>query len=178
MARPESFIGFRIRTARFFDRDLLKAISNGHKRALSKFGAFIRSDAKRSMRTARVRKRRKGTRQVVRKGVVVRIAKSGSPEGTPPRAIYGHIKRFLFFEFDDSKGPNVVVGPWKLQEKTRTKHPVPAIHEQRKKSHAFVRRRIKGKTVNQRYPQRPYMVPAFEKNKKKLRGLYRDVIRR
>lgn len=172
---PPSFIQMRLRKARFFDRDIFRGVEEGHKRALARFGAFVRSDARKSMRNARVRKTARNTITTRRKGKQVRVSRKPSAPGTPPRAVQGDIKRFLFFEYENK---NVVIGPWKLPHKTKTRHPVPAMHEQRHPSHAIVRRRFKRRTVTQRYPQRPFMVPAFEKNKKKLPGLYKDTVKR
>ena len=72
----------------FFDKDLRTATDRGVKRALSKFGAFVRTRAKSS-----IRKRKKI-----------------SEPGSPPSSHTGKLKRLIFFGYD-AKNYSVVVGP-------------------------------------------------------------------
>ena len=189
----KSFIQMRLTKVKYFDRDIFQAISEGHRKALSKFGAYVRSDAKKLLRTAKALKpksfsrfglteKSKGTISLKRRGKYIRVSGNPSKPGTPPRSVRGQLKKFLDFEYEDTFIPDVVIGPVKLPQRPNllSKHPVPAIHEQRKSSHAIVRRRTKKNVkIRQRYPQRPYMVPAFEKNKKKvqLKRIYTNVIK-
>ena len=74
-----------------FDRNVFRGVKKAHLKALSKFGAFVRSDAKRSMRQARALKRTTktaATRKVILRGKTSQIRKRGSKPGTPPRAIH------------------------------------------------------------------------------------------
>ena len=72
----------------FFTKELLDATDKGTKRALSKFGAFVRQRAKSS-----IRKRKKI-----------------SAPGSPPSSHTGKLKRAIFFGFDKERN-SVVVGP-------------------------------------------------------------------
>lgn len=202
----QSYMQRRLKKIKFFDRDVLKGISVGHAKALARFGAYVRSDAKRSLRTARSLdksiasgRRKKGTKGTIRVyrpawktdkmgGVIdeggkkIRILRNPSTPGSPPRSIKGQLKRFLFFSYDDSNGPNVVVGSeWLPQAKNLvSKFPVPAMHEQNSPLHKYVTRRKKKNSglVAQKYPERPYMKPAFASNIPKLPTIYKDVIKK
>ena len=87
-----SFKGIEIRlppNAVFFDsRELMQEVDQAERNALSKFGAFTRSDARKSMRRG----------------------KRPSRPGETPRVVRGFVKRFLFFAYDRFKA-SVVVGP-------------------------------------------------------------------
>lgn len=90
----------------FFDRaKVLSALDRAEARFMSRFGAFVRSDARRSMRKS----------------------KSGKPSkpGRPPKAHSGELKRFLFFVYD-RRNHDVVIGPIRLP---RTRYAVPGIQE-------------------------------------------------
>lgn len=78
----------------FDDKAILKAVDKGTRKALSKWGAYVRSDARRSLRNAK--KNRPNSRP-----------------GEPPRLHTGELKRFLFFAYDLAS-KSVVVGPQKL----------------------------------------------------------------
>ena len=135
--------------AQFFDRKVLDRLDAGERRVLNKIGANIRSDARRSMRT------RKGRAS----------AKSPpSPAGTPPRSRKGQLKKFLFYWYD-ARAHDVIVGPIRLP---RTRIAVPGVHE-----HGAV---VHTQKHVMRYPARPYMVPALEKNRRKGLAMYRNVL--
>lgn len=73
----------------FFDRPaVVNAMSKANKRALSKAGAFIRTNAKRS-----IRKRKKV-----------------SQAGQPPSSHSGELRKLIFFSYD-FKNDSVVIGP-------------------------------------------------------------------
>lgn len=82
---------FDIQSAKklFFDRAAVKnAVDRGTRKALSKFGAFVRTRARSSIR------KRKAT----------------SKPGSPPSSRTGTLRKLLFFAFD-SRAKSVVVGP-------------------------------------------------------------------
>lgn len=78
----------QIKTA-FFDTPAVKdAIDAGTRKVLSKFGAFVRTRAKSSIRTR----------------------KKSNPPGQPPSSHEGSLKRLIFFAFDPAT-KSLVVGP-------------------------------------------------------------------
>lgn len=78
-----------IKFSSFFDRAIVKnAISNASRKILSKAGAFVRTTARRSIRTRK---------------------KSASP-GSPPSSHLGLLKRLIYFGYDAER-ETVVVGP-------------------------------------------------------------------
>lgn len=81
----------------FTDDVVVKAVDKGVRKALSKWGAFVRSDARNSMR--------KATKNV-----------TASRPGEPPRVHSGELKRFLYFVWDPKK-KSCVVGPMRLKKK-------------------------------------------------------------
>ena len=87
----------------FFDRErVMRAAERAQVRLLSKFGAFVRTTAQRSMR-----QRKKGS----------------SEPGQPPLAHSGELRKLLFFSFDPIT-KTVVVGPLGFK-----KSDVPHLHE-------------------------------------------------
>jgi len=155
----------------FFDRKVVTQRADKMRvRGLARFGAMVRTVARRSMR---------------------RRQKPSEP-GTPPSAVQGHLRDFLFFAYD-AAGANgngsVVVGPAGFKRSV-----VPALHEfggdvagngrvvwmtrkpGRDSKGRFVTAGKERVTLNGniRYPARPYMRPALEKIKPKFAGLFRD----
>lgn len=73
----------------FFDTALVDAaVERGAKRALSRFGAYVRTRARTSIRTR----------------------KRASRPGQPPSNHTGHLKKLIYFGYDTQK-KSVVVGP-------------------------------------------------------------------
>jgi len=73
----------------FFDRKAVTdAIDAGTRKVLSKFGAYVRTRAKTSIRTR----------------------KKSSPPGQPPSSHAGDLKRLIFFAYD-TEGKSLIVGP-------------------------------------------------------------------
>ncbi|MBI1375806.1 MAG: hypothetical protein GC159_24110 [Phycisphaera sp.] len=92
--------GFEI-TKLFFDRQAVAGkVDRTKRKVLSRFGAFVRRTARRS-----IRKRKKS-----------------SPPGSPPSSHTGLLKRFIFFGYDPGK-ESVVIGPVQLTQKGRGEVP-------------------------------------------------------
>ena len=80
----------------FFDRDgLVQKTNAATRRALSKFGAFVRTRARSS----------------------IRPGKKPSAPGRPPRSHTGLLKKFIFFGYDPA-AQSVVIGPARLNKST------------------------------------------------------------
>lgn len=136
----------------FFDTaKVKKAVSNGTRKVLSKFGAFVRTTAKHS-----IRKRKKV-----------------SEPGHPPSSHGGLLRRYILFGYDRER-KSVVIGPMRLNQKVGdapqaleyggTSTVVEGLHGQRRK------RRVK-------IAARPYMGPALEKERPKLPALWANSVR-
>ena len=151
-------VSFREAKAAFFDRQsVLSAADKAKIQALSKFGAFVRSDAQRS-----IRKRKKA-----------------SSPGTPPTNRTGILKKFIFFSYDLTQ-ESVVIGPVRLNGRES-----PDTLQALEYGGRFTRyrgRRASGGGKRQRvpyaasYPARPFMQPALAKNHTKLTGMWRAAI--
>jgi len=141
-------IGFDIKRM-FFDRQaVISKVEAATRRVLSRFGAFVRRSAKSS-----IRKRKKP-----------------APPGQPPSSHTGLLKKFIFFGYDADRR-SVVIGPTRLNQKGRGEAP-PLLEYGGK---ATLVRRGKKKRVT--YQARPYMGPAFEKEKPQLPAMWRGSVR-
>jgi len=142
-------MNFKSALSGFFDRKkVMSAVDKATGRVLSRFGAFVRQTAKSS----------------------IRRRKNPSKPGQAPTSWIGLLKKFLFFSFDRSKR-SVVIGPARLNKPSND---APEVLEH---GGTASRRDRKGKRRTTRYRARPYMGPAFEKEKKQLPRLWRDSVR-
>jgi hypothetical protein len=117
------------------------------RRAFSRFGAFVRTTARRSIRPA-------GKRGKV------------SKPGEPPRSRTGLLKRFIFYSFDFGRR-SVVIGPQRLTGRNKGNAPRLLEHGGTAKS-----RRHTAKI-----DARPFMGPAFDKGKQKLASFWKHTIK-
>ena len=141
----------------FFDKPaVMRAVSEASRKILSKFGAFVRTSAKSS----------------------IRQSKSASKPGEPPHSHSGLLKRFIFFGYDTAQA-SVVVGGERLTG--RNKGEAPSILEHGGTANLMVL----SKSERKRYPKgkkihilpRPYMNPALEKNIDLLPAMWRDSVK-
>jgi hypothetical protein len=133
----------------FFDRGkVIAAMDRATRKALSKFGSFVRQRAKTSIRK--------------RKGI--------SPPGGPPYSHVGHVRKFLFFSYDADR-KSVVIGPARLGG-TVDPAALPAL-EYGGTSTGIV----KGKRRSISVRARPFMGPAFEAERPGLAAMWRDSVK-
>lgn len=137
----------------FFDRDkVLRAVDDATRRRLSRFGAFVRTRAQRSMR------RRRGV----------------SKPGSPPYSHSGELRKLLYFGFD-AEARSVVIGPVPFKEGE-----VPELLEfggdvPRQRWNWDTRRRD-GDEYLAHYEPRPFMRPAFEAELGKVPDLFKNAV--
>lgn len=162
----------------FFDRPaVVKAMGRATTTALNRFGGYVRSVARRSMR------RRKN---------------GHSQPGQPPFAKSGELRDLLFYAYDP-KTRSVVVGP--LGFRTRSGLPVPALHEfggtrtgrkgetmdvknpvgrdpktGRFYSRGFYRVSVEGKVL--KFPPRPFMNPALKASIPRFALMFKGTVSR
>lgn len=137
----------------FFDAEaVVRALDKASRKALSKFGAFVRTSARGSIR------RRKGS----------------SKPGQPPHAHQGDIKKILFAYDAGSQG--VVIGPIRFNKPGMApkimEHGGSVVIERKQKRTGRVTR----KTVQ--VAARPFMAPAFMKELPRLPEQYRNQMNR
>lgn len=142
-------MSFNFSALLFFDRPAVEsAVDKATKKALSKFGSFVRKTARQS-----IRKRKRISR-----------------EGEPPTNRLGTLKRFIFFAYEpDSK--SVVIGPERLSKIGNA----PQALEYGGRS-MFFNKRI-GKVVSSEIKEHPYMRPAFAENLPKAAACLRGEIK-
>lgn len=128
-------VGFNIKGAKklFFDaQKVVTAAEKAERRALSKFGAFVRTTAKRSIRKARQKKIAELTpeerrsweiRKEIgkRKGFKARRPLKASEPGEPHRYRAGLIKKHIFFLWDKAN-KSVIIGPARLSKRGDAPH--------------------------------------------------------
>jgi hypothetical protein len=147
-------IGLRAGQAKglFFDsKKVMAATTKAERRVLSRFGAYVRRSARSSIR------KRKGT----------------SAPGQPPSSHTGLLKRFIFFAYEPRRR-SVVIGPARLNQKTG--EALPAL-EHGGPVRIVSRRKVARRRRIIRIRPRPFMGPAFEREKPKLPAMWRDSIR-
>ena len=135
----------------FNHKKVIAATDKATRSVLSRFGAFVRRTARSS----------------------IRRRKKASAPGRPPSSHTGLLKKFIFFGYDASR-KSVVIGPAKLSGKNTG---IPRTLEMGGSSLMQIEKkgkRIKKKTA---IAARPYMGPAFEKEKPKVPAMWRDSIR-
>jgi len=144
-------IGFDVKRMFFNSKIVRSKTDKATRRVLSKFGAFVRQTAKRS-----IRKR-----------------KNASQPGKPPSGHIGLLKKFIFFGFDVIRR-SVVIGPVRLSQKGRGEAPSALEHGGIVMMQS---RRRGGKRTRTRIRPRPFMGPTMEKEKPKLSAMWRDSIK-
>lgn len=157
-------------TRSFFDRPaVVRAMSATTRAVLSKFGAFVRTRAKSSIRKARQKTLGEMTPDEI---LAYRIAateakRAGRPRpkrplassrpGEPPRSVLGYLRKFIYFAWDP-QAKSVVVGPAQFGGAGGQ---APRVLEEGGRAVLY-----NGQTITIR--PRPYMRPAFDAE---LRGL-------
>ena len=144
-------IGFDVKRMFFDTKTVRSKTDKATRRVLSKFGAFVRQTAKRS-----IRKRKKT-----------------SEPGKPPSSHTGLLKKFIYFGFDVVRR-SVVIGPVRLTQKGRGE--APSVLEYGGIVTMRPRRRA-GKKRRANIRPRPFMGPAMEKEKQQLPALWRDSVK-
>jgi len=133
----------------FFDRRVaIDRVDAATRRVLSKFGAYVRRSARSS-----IRKR-----------------KRPSAPGRPPSSHTGLLRKFIYFAFDPDRR-SVVVGPVQLHRRASG---VPLVLEYGGRTTVRSYRQARKVTIL----PRPYMRPAFEKNKTMLPAMWTGSVRR
>ncbi len=105
---------------------------------------------------------RRGARSSIRKRRAI------SQPGSPPSSHTGLLKRNIFFVYERQRA-NVVIGPILLNSASDA----PALLEHG----GNVTRRRRGKQVRMTYRPRPFMGPAFERERPKLPAMWKDSVR-
>lgn len=152
----------------FFDRQKVQgAVEKAKLRVLSKFGRYVWTRAKTSIKKApadrtKAKVRNEAGRKVFQK-------QSASQPGNPPFDRGGPLKRMLFFARDEATG-GVVVGPMIFPSKVKG---TPARLEFGG-TLRIVKRGRKARTAN--YLPRPFMAPALEAERSKFADLFKDAV--
>jgi len=147
-------IGIKIDQAKgmFFDAPkIVRSVDAATRRVLAKFGAFVRTAAKSS-----IRKRKKA-----------------SVPGSPPSSHTGLLKKFIYFGYDATKR-SVVIGPARLNSTAGT---APEALEYGGTSRITTYRREKRTTVSAKIATRPFMRPALAKELPKLPAMWTNSVK-
>ena len=135
-------LGMQIKTMFFDQKAVRSATDRATRKVLSKFGAYVRTAARSS-----IRKR-----------------KTISEPGQPPSSHVGTLRRLIFFGYDTGKR-SVVVGPTPFGN---TAEAPPLLEYGGRARRKDRRDRVRTAT----YRPRPFMGPAFEQEKPKLPAMW------
>ena len=147
-------LGLKVDQAKgfFFDAPkVIRAVDRTTRQVLSKFGAFVRTAARSS-----IRKR-----------------KRASAPGQPPSSHTGLLKRFIYFGYDPHQ-QSVVIGPTKINAQGQD---IPHVLEYGGPSAVVRRRRGKRTSRTVTVAARPFMHPALEKELPKMPAMWRDSVK-
>ena len=137
----------------FFDRKAVsRRVDRTTRRVLSRFGAYVRTTARSS-----IRRRRKA-----------------SEPGKPPSSHLGLLKRFIYFGYDPAR-ETVVIGPVPLHGRGYGNALEALEYGGTFTRYAGTRRRRR--RYRAKYRPRPFMGPAFEQVKPKLPQMWRDSVK-
>jgi hypothetical protein len=141
-------LGFKAAKAGFFDREkVLGSLDRATRKVLSRFGAFVRTRARTSIR------RRKGT----------------SPAGRPPYSHVGLLRNLIFFAYDFDKRA-VVIGPVLINSPTGA----PENLEYGGDANLPI---AGGRTRRVTIQPRPFMGPALDAELPGLPAMWQDSVR-
>jgi hypothetical protein len=136
----------------FFDRKAVTSrVDRTARKVLSKFGAFVRTGARHS-----IRKR-----------------KAISEPGDPPSSHVGLLRKLIYFGYDRGRR-SVVIGPQRLNQKVGD---APHALEYGGTSTVVEGLRGKRKKRRVRIAARPFMGPAFERERPKLPAMWADSVK-
>ncbi len=148
-------IGYRLDELKglFFDSaKVMAAVGRAERAVFSRFGAFVRTRARSSIRTR----------------------KKPSAPGQPPSSHVGLLKRFILFAYEPERH-TVIIGPARLN-KVIGDAPAALEHGGQSKVVTGSRRRKRTvRTVSIR--PRPFMGPAFEQEKPKLSAMWANSVK-
>ena len=170
----------RRRGPKFFDPNSITGpqMRASHK-ALTKFGAFVRRDARKSIKKARMKRLDEMTTPERQRYHIARAyyKEEGGPRPRrplkasmprrPPRSIQGLLKKLIYFHYEPRQ-QNVVIGPEAAAKKAAR-----VIEEGGVVTITVGPNRGQQKTME----ERPYMGPAFRKNLPNLPSMWHDSIR-
>ena len=156
--------------ASFFDSEkVLAAARKGTVKALSKCGAFVRREAKSSIRYAN-KSATPGMPPKAHRGRLTRTSKK--KDGTVTTRQVSPLKELIYFAYDTANG-SVVVGPADFKNRAKRAYRVPTILEQGGTVHTRTPRALK----TSRYPGNPFMAPALAKVQGKFPAMFQDLLR-
>lgn len=147
-------IGFKIDQAKglFFDRQkVIDATTRAERKVLSKFGAFVRTRARTSVRRRR----------------------AISEPGAPPSSHVGLLRQHIYFVYEP-QAHNVIIGAARLNGPIGN---APEALEHGGDSEAAFFSKGKRQTRRIKVRPRPFMQPAFEAELPKLDSMWRDSVR-
>jgi len=156
--------------ASFFDSEkVLAAARKGTVRALSKCGAFVRREAKSSIRYA-TKSATPGQPPKAHRGRMTRTSRK--KDGTVTTRQVSPLKELIYFAYDAANG-SVVVGPADFRNRAKRSYRVPTVLEQG----GTVTTRTPRALKTARYPGNPFMAPALTRVQSKFPAMFQDLLR-
>lgn len=145
-----------------YKANFFSEVDTGLKRDLSRLGAYCKTVARNSIKTAtKLTKKQRSNATWRTRSSTGRIEPYSQP-GNPPLSKTGLLKKFIFFAWDDSS-KSAVIGPAKFK-----KGDVPAVLEYGGSVPVTVTSGKTKRLVNVHIAARPYMGPALKETQKYL----------
>ena len=155
----------------FFDSDkVLRAAEKGTLRGLSKCGAFVRTEAKNSLKYGE-KSATPGTPPKVKRGRLTRTTKK--KDGTTAIRSVSPLKELIYFAYD-AGSKSVVVGPADFRSRASTRYRVPTVLEQ---GGTVSDRAPSGQPRQRTYGGNPFMAPALGRVQSKFPDLFTGLLR-
>lgn len=158
-------------SASFFDSDkVIRAAQKGTVRSLSRCGAYVRTEAKSSIKYAK-KSASPGQPPKAHRGSMTRttVKKDGSSK---TRSV-SPLKELIYFAREDATGA-VIVGPADYRNRAKRSYRVPTILERGGTIHA---RTPRGQPRSSRYAGNPFMAPALRRVQGKFPALFQDLLK-
>jgi|YNPMSStandDraft_1061717.scaffolds.fasta_scaffold45552_2 hypothetical protein len=155
-------VGARLWKSFFDEKKVRDPAERAALKVLARFGAYVRTDARQSIR---------------------RAAKP-SPPGRPPRSVTGRLKQHIYFVVERAKR-NVVIGPTLFAKSARDLPAAAALEyggpswttrRMKRRTEAGTKPIVERRKVKVKIRAHPFMRPAFQKVQQKLPELWREVL--
>jgi hypothetical protein len=180
----------RVAIRNFFDKEAVIArLPPATRKAMSKAGAYIRSDAIRAISRYGEKKQKVSVVDEKKRPILVRgkrktvqlKIKASSKPGEPPRSQTGQLKKFIYSSYDQNTN-SVVIGPSALNKPGKA----PRVLEYGGTTTMMIRyRQVDDDTVMKlskpikakvKIEKRPYMGPALERNMSVVAEVWKNAI--
>ena len=153
----------------FDSAKLMKLVKKGIERSLKKCGAFVRTEAKSSLRYGK-KSASPGAAPIVKRAGMSRTTKK--KDGSIKTRVVSPLKELIYFAFDPAT-ESVVVGPADFRNRASKTYRVPSILES---GGSVTARTPKGQAVRRQYAGNPFMAPALRRVQSNFPSMFQNLL--